>query len=108
MSKYDSTLVHPPSQYALAETTWPNRGRCRCGTSLPSGQPHWEFTRTPDIVAGVLQGVPFCSTNCVRAFLLETIEILAATARPESLTVCDDLEELAVALQHATSVLEMD
>jgi hypothetical protein len=57
--------------------------RCRCGQRLPERTPCFAFEGIPAALTGLLEGQEFCSVGCVRAYLLETMEVLEGQASPE-------------------------
>jgi hypothetical protein len=57
--------------------------RCRCGTRLSEGTPCYEFEGIPEALLTLLRDQAFCTTWCVRAFLLEAMEVLEGSGSPE-------------------------
>jgi len=55
-----------------------------------------EITALPESLEGVLGGVIFCSPKCVRAFCLESLEVLDALDSPEAGAIVRDLHELTM------------
>lgn len=57
--------------------------RCRCGSRIPAGSPCLEFEGVPESLSSLLRDQAFCTPACVRAYLLEAMEVLEGAAAPE-------------------------
>lgn len=79
-----------------SDTTVPMR--CRCGTRVPRGGEVIGVTAVPASLESVFRGAIFCSPKCVRAFCLESLEILDALDTPASKSMVTDLHELYLAI----------
>jgi hypothetical protein len=64
---------------------------CRCGNAIIAGTRHLVIRNVDEMLSATLGIQSFCSLNCVRAYLLETIEMQDSIGSPES-------EELAIEL----------
>lgn len=51
----------------------PRAGTCRCGAQLGPGTPSFQVTACPSVLAEHLAGVLFCSEECFRAHILESL-----------------------------------
>lgn len=60
--------------------------RCRCGTHLSVGEPCFEFRGIPEALRGLLRGQAFCTLGCVRAYLLEAMEVLDGEGSPQMIS----------------------
>ena len=65
-----------PVQESLSDRT----DRCRCGRAIRAGEPAWRFVHPPESVASLLSGGRFCSVVCLRASLLEGLELFESSA----------------------------
>jgi hypothetical protein len=54
--------------------------RCRCGRPIRVGEAAWRFVDPPESVASLLSEERFCSILCVRASLLESLELFETSA----------------------------
>ena len=70
--------------------------RCRCGTRVPRGGEVVGITSVPPSLESVFRGAIFCSPRCVRAFCLESLEILDSLDTPASRAMVTDLHELSL------------
>ncbi len=68
--------------------------QCRCGTRIANGGAVYEVASLPASLEGVFGGVVFCSTKCVRAFCLESLELLDALDTEDARETVTDLHEL--------------
>ena len=49
--------------------------RCRCGNRLPAGSTMIVFQGLSGPVGALVKDLRFCSTTCVRSYLLEALEL---------------------------------
>jgi hypothetical protein len=82
----------PQPTIRLSETYVPEV--CRCGTRIPSGQSVFRVTSASEALESLFGFQVFCSVKCVRAFILESLEILDAIDTPASNAMVTDLHEL--------------
>jgi hypothetical protein len=68
--------------------------RCRCGTRIHPGGTVFGVTTIPPSLESLFQGGVFCSVRCIRAFCLESLEILDAIDAPDSKAMVTDLHEV--------------
>lgn len=68
--------------------------RCRCGVQVPRGGEIVGFTTVPQSLQSLFRGAVFCSPKCVRAFCLESLEIIESVDTPDSKAMVSDLHEL--------------
>ena len=64
--------------------------KCRCGTRIPAGGEVLHVTATKS-TEPLFRDQVFCSTNCIRAFCLESLETLEALDTPASNALVSDL-----------------
>jgi hypothetical protein len=57
--------------------------RCRCGTRISAGVSCFEFEGLPEALSDLLRDQAFCTIHCVRAYLLEAMELLEGAAAPD-------------------------
>lgn len=57
--------------------------RCRCGTRIATGDRCYEFHGVPEAVGGLLESQAFCTPRCLRAYLLEAMEVLEGAGSPD-------------------------
>jgi hypothetical protein len=76
---------------------------CRCGRRLTAGTVCVGFDVPPDPIGYLLKKENFCSLECARAYLLETAEVLDATAAGRTLT---DYDALYFALRSLLTVVD--
>jgi len=77
--------------------------RCRCGTRAKRDQTWWVLEHLPETISSLFVGVVFCSPNCARAHLLESIELLEALPSGAGAT---DLREVLASLVSTFASLE--
>jgi len=80
---------------------------CRCGTKVARGSESVGVAHLPRSLEGVFGDAAFCSTDCVRAFMLETLESLDALDTPAARAIVSGLREMYQTLA-ATLVSVMD
>jgi hypothetical protein len=68
--------------------------KCRCGTHVPPGEEIVSLSTVPRSLASIFRGGVFCSPKCLRAFCLETFEIVDALDTPAATAMVTDLHEL--------------
>lgn len=68
--------------------------QCRCGTRIPAGGTVFGVTFIPPSLEDLFRGGVFCSVGCIRAFCLESLEILEALDNPNSKSMVTDLHEI--------------
>jgi hypothetical protein len=68
--------------------------QCRCGARIASGGTVFEVTTLPASLEGVFRGTIFCSPRCLRAFCLESLELLDLLDTEEAKVTVTDLHEL--------------
>ena len=107
-----STVRRPPNDGAAGEVSRgrvvagpsAKSGRCRCGTWLEVGSSTTTIEGAPAALEPLLRGQVFCGALCVRAYLLEALEVLQNTAAPETLS---DFHELYSGLQTAFALADL-
>lgn len=57
--------------------------RCRCGTPISVGDSCFEFEGLPEALSDLLRDQAFCTISCVRAYLLEAMEVLEGAGAPD-------------------------
>jgi ribosomal protein L24E len=68
--------------------------KCRfCGTPIPTGGAVYTVTTVPPSLEYVFRGGIFCSEKCIRAFCLESLEILDTLDALSPKTMVTDLHE---------------
>ena len=77
--------------------------RCRCGTRISVGSPVLEFEAIPEPLTDLLRNEAFCTSVCVRAYLLEAMEVLEGAAAPELIS---DVHSVYSYLQSMFRVVE--
>lgn len=75
--------------------------RCRCGTRFPIGASYLTVEKLPGSLLPIMGGLRFCSTRCLRAHFLETLEIVDAMDRVDSGKIVSDLRGLYHSLLRA-------
>ena len=68
--------------------------QCRCGTRIPVGGTLFGLNFVPPSLEDLFRGGVFCSAECIRAFCLESLEILEALDTPNSKSMVTDLHEV--------------
>jgi len=71
---------------------------CRCGTRIPPGTPILGVADWHPTVARLLDGRPFCSVACVRAWFLESLSELDALDTRENEKLVLDLRSVFIDL----------
>ena len=71
---------------------------CRCGRRIPPGTPILGVADWHPTVARILDGRPFCSVSCVRAWFLESLSELDALDTRENEELVTDLRSVFVDL----------
>ena len=66
----------------LARAVAPSGSVCRCGCKLTEVSPSWTFSRVPPSVRSLFRDLYFCGVPCVRASLLESLEIVESSGSP--------------------------
>jgi hypothetical protein len=79
--------------------------KCRCGTRVAPGGTVFEITGVPPSLENLVRGTTFCSARCVRAFCLESLEMLDSLDSPDAKAAASDLHELA--LEVATDLVSI-
>jgi len=69
----------PGKRAALSLGAASRAERCRCGTRIPVGGRCWSIPDPPAPIAPMVSKVVFCSQVCVRASLLESLELFASS-----------------------------
>jgi len=83
-----------PQDSSVFHTQTPIAVRCRCGTRVPPGGMVFGVTFIPPSLEDLFRGGVFCSVGCIRAFCLESLEILDALDTPSSKSMVTDLNEV--------------
>ena len=84
------------------------RESCRCGRTIASGAERFVIARPPSSLLPLLDERGFCSKQCVRAFMLETLSELETRAIPPIDRTVTDLRETYLDLSRALSDLSFD
>jgi hypothetical protein len=79
--------------------------QCRCGARVPHGGEVVGITTVPASLQSVFHGAIFCSPECVRAFCLESLEILDSLDTPASKAMVTDLHELCLEIATALAMI---
>jgi len=79
--------------------------QCRCGTRIPAGGTVFGVTVVPPSLEDLFRGGVFCSVECIRAFCLETLEILQALDTPNSKSMVTDLREVHRELEETLATI---
>lgn len=76
---------------------------CRCGTRIGLQELMVQVLNLPEPAARMFHDQGFCSVKCLRAFCLESLEMLDALDTPEARAIVSDIHALhqAVALTFA-------
>ena len=77
-------------------------GSCRCGTRIARGDRIFGISGPNPSVATLLDGRPFCSISCIRAWFLETLNELDAIDTPVNERTVVDLRSTFVDLALAS------
>jgi len=80
--------------------------QCRCGTHIPAGGTVFGITTVPPTLKDLFRGGVFCSVRCIRAFCLETLEMLEALDTASSRMVVTDLHEVHRELSETLAMLQ--
>ena len=67
---------------------------CSCGTRVPGGGKVFGLTALPASLESMFSGAIFCSPKCVRAFCLESLELLDSLDTEDAKATVTDLHEL--------------
>jgi hypothetical protein len=67
---------------------------CVCGTQIPAHGTVFGVTPIPRLAKGLFRGQAFCSPKCIRAFLLEAIEMVDALETHGSGSIVIDFPQL--------------
>jgi hypothetical protein len=67
----------------LTERWAPHDERCRCGTRIAVGAACFTFEGLPESLVGIFGDRSYCGPRCVRAELLEAMELLEGNASTE-------------------------
>ncbi len=92
---------HPPVR--LRERIASRGYRCRCGTRIRVGTLCLEFEGIPEGLTSLLRDEAFCTTVCVRAYLLEAMAVLEGLASPDLLS---DVQSVYSHLQRMLGVAQ--
>jgi hypothetical protein len=68
--------------------------KCRCGAPIPSAGTVIRVTSASDSLESLFRDEVFCSPNCVRAFCLESLEIVGPLDTPIARAIVSDLHDL--------------
>jgi len=68
--------------------------KCRCGVRIPSHRAVYGIAPVPASAQSLFRDERFCSSKCIRAFLLESLETVAGLDTPESKRMVSDLHDL--------------
>ncbi len=107
MSSYPTGSLEPPSPgRPLIQTITPLSVKCRCGTHVSPGGQIISLASVPGSLRSIFRGGVFCSSKCVRAFCLESLEIVDALDSPAASEMVTDLHDLyrAIALMLASTL----
>ncbi len=80
--------------------------QCRCGTRIPPGGTVFGLAVVPRSLKDLFRGGIFCSVRCVRAFCLETLEILDSLDTPATRLMVTDLQDVHRAVAETLIVLQ--
>lgn len=80
--------------------------RCRCGVRIPAGGSVLGLTFVPSSLEHLFRGGVFCSVGCIRAFCLESLEILDSVDTPSSRAMVTDLAEVHRGVVEALAAIE--
>jgi hypothetical protein len=64
---------------------------CRCGNTIVAGTRHLVIREVQEDLADSLGTQSFCSMGCIRAYILETIELQDATGSKQSDSLASSL-----------------
>ena len=84
--------------YGILDRTATRSSRCRCGTPIETGSRCVAVRDVPSSLSSLLRERDFCSIPCIRAYLLEALEVLGSSAAP---TMISDFHEVYSSLQTA-------
>jgi hypothetical protein len=68
--------------------------KCRCGTHVSPGEEVVSLAKVPKSLATIFRGGVFCSPKCLRAFCLESFELVDALDTPAATSMVTDLHDL--------------
>ena len=82
--------------------------RCRCGRRLLAGDERFVISNPPPSVKPLLANLAFCTVECVRAYLLETLADSESLAGRTSDQTVADLRETYLDLSRVFDDLRFD
>ena len=99
---------YPKERPTLRERPATRTQRCRCGTLFAPGDLALVMDHLPPAIEPMLRGRWFCSSQCVRAELLEMFESLDAMTASHPAPIIRDLPQAAGALRDVFEALRTE